>query len=362
MVANSRILVVGKFYSEGFALHIAETLVAMGNTVRRFEPGFKAGGIGGRIGHRLDQVRGVVYSAVDSVPAVRAQRMRALWKVLDEGPLDVVIICHDFLWPVEVAELKRRTGAQVAMWFPDSLVSFGRAYFMNAPYDHLFFKDPYIVQVLGGVLSSSVHYLPECINPGRHWLPEGDVGQESIYHCDITTAGNQHSWRVAFFKNLSEYDVKLWGNPAPLWMATGSVASMHQGRGVYNHDKVRAFRGAKIVINSLLYSEVWGVNARCFEAAAAGAFQMVDWRPGLNQLFEDGKELISFRSLGDLKEKIEYWLPRESERRVIAEAGMRRALADHTYTARLTVLLETIGGKRKGYPMPRIRNVIEPAQ
>lgn len=362
MVEKSRILVVGKFYSEGFALHISETLAAMGHTVRRFEPGFRAVGIGGRIGHRLDQTRGVIYSAIDRVPIVRARRMRALWQVADEGPLDVVIVCHDFLWPAEVAELKRRTGAQIAMWFPDSLVNFGRAYFMNASYDHLFFKDPYIVQALGGVLKKPVHYLPECFNPVRHWLPEDAIGREPVYQCDIATAGNQHSWRVAFFKNCSEYDVKLWGNPAPLWMTTGSVAPMHQGRGVYNHDKVRAFRGAKIVINNLHYSEIWGVNARCFEAAGAGAFQMVDWRPGLNHLFEDGKELISFRSVEDLKSKIEYWLPRESERRAVASSGMRRALAEHTYALRLAALLETIAGNRRGYPMPRIYNIVEPGE
>lgn len=355
LTAKRRILVIGKFYPEGFALHIEETLVAMGHSVRRFEPGLRSGRIGGSLGHRLDQVRGMIYSAADSLPAMRARRMRALWQVAEEGPLDAVIVCHDFLWPDEVSELKRRTRAQVAMWFPDSLVNFGRAFFMNAPYDHLFFKDPYIVQVLGGVLSSTVHYLPECFNPERHWLPEDAIGREAAYQCDITTAGSQHSWRVAFYKNLSEFDVKLWGNPAPLWMSAGSVAGMHQGRGVYNHDKVRAFRGAKIVVNNLLYSEAWGVNARCFEAAGAGAFQMVDWRPGLNQLFEDGKELISFRNMADLKQKIGYWLPREAERRAIAETGMRRAMKEHTYALRLEVLLDTLSGTRSGFPTPHIR-------
>ena len=51
------ILVIGKFYTEGFALHIAETLVGMGHSVRRFEPGFRSGRIGGRFGYRLVQVR-----------------------------------------------------------------------------------------------------------------------------------------------------------------------------------------------------------------------------------------------------------------------------------------------------------------
>lgn len=349
------ILVIGKFYTEGFALHIAESLSAMGHTARRFEPGFRSGRIGGKLGHRIDQVRGMLYTSSDGIPAIRARRMHALWEEAEAGPLDTVIVCHDFLWPDEVSELKRRTGAQVALWFPDALVNFGRGYFMNAPYDGLFFKDPYIKHVLGDVLQSPVYFLPECFNPVRHWLPDEKLGNDPEYQCDITTAGNQHSWRVAFYKHLADYNVKLWGNPAPLWMNAGAVAGMHQGRGVYNHDKVRAFRGASIVINNLHYGETWGVNVRSFEAAGAGAFQMVDWRPGLNHLFEDGKELITFRSMADLKQKIDYWLPREAERRVIAEASMRRAHAEHTYALRLNLLLDTLAGKQLGYPIPQIR-------
>ena len=296
-------LVIGKFYTEGFALHIAETLSGMGHLVRRHEPGFKSTRFGGRFGHRLDQVRGVIHTSSDSLPAVRSRRMKALWQITDQGSLDIIIVCHDFLWPNEVIELKRRTGAKVVMWFPDALVNFSKSFFMNAPYDGLFFKDPYIVHALGDVLKSPVYYLPECFNPECHSLPKEEIGHNEAYQCDITTAGNQHSWRVAFYKNLADYDVKLWGNPAPLWMAAGAVSGMHQGLGVYNNDKVRAFRGAKIVVNNLHYGEIWGVNVRCFEAAGAGAFQMVDWKPGLSHLFEDGKELITFRSMTDLKQK-----------------------------------------------------------
>jgi spore maturation protein CgeB len=346
------ILIIGKFYTEGFALHIADTLVNMGHNVKRFEPGFKQGKLAGRLGHRIDQVRSVIYSATDSLPPIRAQRMKSLWQVAEQGHLDTVIVCHDFLWPAEVSELKHRTHAKVAMWFPDAMVNFRRGFFMTAAYDALFFKDPYIVHALGDVLQSPVYYLPECFNPARHYLAEAELGDLSDYQCDITTAGNQHSWRVAFFKNLSAYNVKIWGNPAPLWMAAGIVNSMHQGRGVYNHDKVRAFRGAKIVLCNLNYSEIWGVNVRCFEAAGAGAFQMVDWRPGLSHLFEEGKEIITFKSIVELKQKIDYWLPREAERRAIAEAGRLRAHAEYTYSHRLTLLLDTLAGNAQGFPVP----------
>lgn len=348
------ILVVGKFYTEGFALHIAESLADLGHVVRRFEPGFRSQRTKGKLGHRLDQIRGVIHSSTDGVPPIRSHRMRHLWRVADLAPLDVVIVCHDFLWPSEVAELKRRTGAQVVMWFPDALVNFGRAFFMNAPYDALFFKDPFIVHSLGDVLRSPTYYLPECFNPQRHWLPELDLKVDAFYECDITTAGNQHSWRVAYFKHLTNYDIKLWGNPAPLWMSAGAINDMHQERSVFNQDKAKAFRGAKIVLNNLHYGEVWGVNVRCFEAAGVGAFQMVDWRPGLEQLFKDGEELVAFRNIKDLKEKIDYWLPRMDERRTIGEAAMRRAHAEHTYRHRLEMLFETLAGAKKGFLMPSI--------
>ena len=346
------ILIIGKFYTEGFALHISETLVTMGHQVKRFEPGLQSQRLCGRLGHRLDQVRGVIHSATDSLPTIRAQRMKALWKLTEQYPLDIVIVCSDFLWPAEVSELKRSSQAKVAMWYPDAIVNFGRGYFMNAPYDGLFFKDPYIVCAMGDVLKSPVYYLPECFNPAQHYLTDEDLGDLSEYECDITTAGNLHSWRVALFKNLSAYNIKIWGNPEPLWMATGEVKNMHQGRGVYNHDKARAFRGASIVINNLHYVEIWGVNARCFEAAGAGAFQLVDWRPGMNHLFEEDKEIITFKGIADLKQKIDYWLPRESERGSIALAGKLRSHAEHTYTLRLELLLDTLNGSAQGYTIP----------
>jgi spore maturation protein CgeB len=348
------IVVVGKFCREGFALHIADTLMSTGHAVRRFEPGLRSNAIGGTVGFRFDQFRSIVHSATDALPTLRARRMRALWEVAEQAPLDVAIVCHDFLWPSEVAELKRRTGAQVAMWFPDSIANFSRAHFMTASYDALFFKDPYIIAALGDVLRSPVYYLPECFNPERHWLPKQSLAHDGTYTCDITTAGSQHSWRTAVFEHLSEFNVKLWGPPAPMWMVPGQAAAAYQGRPVHDHEKTRAFRGAKVVINNLHCSEIWGMNARCFEIAGAGAFQMVDWRPGLAQLFEDGKELIAFRSIADLKCKLAYWLPRESERETIAEAGMRRAHAEHTYLLRLQLLFDTLAGKERGYPQPRI--------
>lgn len=350
------ILVIGMFYAEGVGLHIAETLASMGHGVERFEPAFRAKAPAGRVGVRINQARRVIRTASDSIPMIRAQRMRPLWRQVQERPYDIVIVCHDYLWPAEVAELKRRTHAKVGLWFPDAVSNINRAFFMNAFYDALFFKDPYIVQALSGVLASPVHYLPECYNPLRHRLPEGESPGPD-YECDIATAGNAHSWRVAFYRHLEGYSVKLWGPPPSLWMSLGPVAGMLQHRLVHDEDKARAFLGAKIVLNNLHFSEVWGLNVRTFEAAGVGAFQMVDWRPGLAQLFEDGKELVSFRGIADCKQKLDHYLSHPDERGAIARAGQARARREHTYAHRLELLLATLAGDATGYPLPSIQYV-----
>ena len=349
-----KILVVGKFYVEAFARHIAETLAHMGHEPICYEPGFKSNRLAGHIGQRIGQVGATLYAVTNNLPAIRAYRVRALTRLLKKHSFQAVIVCHDFLWPNEVALIKAKIPGKIALWFPDHLGTIGRGLFMNAQYDALFFKDPFIVERLSGVLSSPIFYLPECFNPRTHSMPEAELGDNPLYKCDIGTAGNAHAYRVAFFRHFEPYSVKIWGARPPLWLPLGNVKPMYQGRQVHEHEKVRAFRGAKIVLNNLHYGEIWGLNVRAFEAAGAGAFQLVDWRPGLQQLFTDGEELLSFSGIPDLKQKIDYWLPREQERRKVAEAGMRRAHREHTYRHRLEKLLATLAGQASGYPLPRV--------
>ena len=346
------IMVIGKFCIEGFAMHISETLTQMGHSVKRFEAGCKQKQSDSMFAHRLNQVRSVIFTDTDRVPFMRALHMKKLWHEAQSGPLDLIIVCYDFLWPSEVAKLKTLTSAKIVMWFPDAITNFSRAFFMNSAYDALFFKDPYILQALDGVLASPAYYLPECFNPAKHFLPAGVV-PAAKYHCDLTTAGNAHSWRVAFFKHLTKYNIKIWGSRLPLWMPNAKVGRMFQNEYVFNQEKAAAFLGAKIVLNNLHYGEVWGVNARTFEAAGIGAFQMINWRLGLSHLFAEDSEIITFRDIPDLQHKIEYWLNQPEEKRLeIASAGKKRAYAEHTYEIRLNLLLATVFNSATGFPPP----------
>jgi spore maturation protein CgeB len=84
------------------------------------------------------------------------------------------------------------------------------------------------------------------------------------------------------------------------------------------------------------------VNPRTFELAACGAFQLVDERTLLPDLFTP-EEVVSFRRTEDVPQLIRTWLKDTASRREHAEASRRRVLRDHTYRHRLQELLVAVG-------------------
>jgi spore maturation protein CgeB len=84
------------------------------------------------------------------------------------------------------------------------------------------------------------------------------------------------------------------------------------------------------------------VNPRTFELAACGAFQLVDERTLLSELFSP-EEMVCFRSPGEVPALIQTWLKDPAGRRAYAEAAQRRVLREHTYRHRMQDLLAAVG-------------------
>jgi spore maturation protein CgeB len=81
---------------------------------------------------------------------------------------------------------------------------------------------------------------------------------------------------------------------------------------------------------------------RTFEAAAAAAFQLTEYKQDLQELFDLDRELVCFRSEEELRDLIPRYLRAESERREKAEAARERVWARHTFTHRLSTLLRQL--------------------
>lgn len=347
-------LVIGRYYEEAWAFFIAEELEAMGHEVLRFDPGPRLVPFGSRVRFYLNRARSVSAGMLQRARTVLGREVYGarLRKVLDDsGELDLVISTHDYLVPSDAEMIKARTKAPLILWYPDPVWSFGRHMFLNAPYDILFFKDPYLVHMIRAKLGKRVFYMPECYSPDSFSRDDGNH-KASDFATDICIAGNLYAYRVALFQQIADHDLKIWGLPAPLWLRTGDLACKIKNHFVANGEKARAFRGAKIVLNTLNPSEIWGTNVRTFEVCGAGAFQIVDWRPGLSQLFDIGTELEVFTDIVDLRRKIDRYINAPESRAAIAQAGQERARRDHTYRVRLGQLLSTVEGQSCGYSEP----------
>ena len=75
-------------------------------------------------------------------------------------------------------------------------------------------------------------------------------------------------------------------------------------------------------------------NMRLFEATGLGTCLMTEHYDNLTELFEPGKEIVTYSSERDLTEKLRHYLAHEDERQAIAAAGLARCQRDHSMAAR----------------------------
>ena len=350
-----KILIVGKFTEGQFGYHIADSLRDMGHNTIEYDPNFKYKYSKTLVGRRLYQTKNLFYNNLANTRFFREARLKRINKILEENKVEFTILTYDFLFPDEVDLIKVKSKSPVVLWFPDSVANFNKAFFMIADYDALFFKDPFIVKVLRDQYNKlNVYYLPECCNPKYHKSITLNDDDRKEYGCDITTYGSPHNIRSYFFAQLlnNNYNIKIWGNQPPIWLNINKLKSLYTGVYVFNESKCKAVLAAKININTLHPTEVIGLNARTFETAGIGGFQIIHWRPGLAQLFDDGKELISFRNFDNLKTTISYFLDNEKERHDIAKRGQQRAYKEHTYQLRIQLMLDTVFNSKGGYELP----------
>jgi spore maturation protein CgeB len=85
------------------------------------------------------------------------------------------------------------------------------------------------------------------------------------------------------------------------------------------------------------------LKLRDFEVPVCGGFYLVEHAPEYAEFFVDGREVETWRTVGELIEKIRYYLGHESERAAVAGAGRRRALAEHLWTHRFSCLFSKLG-------------------
>lgn len=128
-----------------------------------------------------------------------------------------------------------------------------------------------------------------------------------------------------------KYDFRLYTGSD-----TRSLSELHAhncGRVDYHTQMPLVFAGSRINLNISLCSIHSGIPLRVLDIMACGGFVLSNWQPEIAECFEEGIEIVTFRSLEECMDKVWYYLSHEEERRQIAEAGYRKVKEKFSYEA-----------------------------
>lgn len=102
------------------------------------------------------------------------------------------------------------------------------------------------------------------------------------------------------------------------------------------------FNRSKINLNITMRPIMTGLSQRVFDVTACGGFLLSNYQEELPELFEIGTEVEAFASKEELLEKADFYLRHDEIRSKIAENGLERVKACHTFEHRFKEMLDML--------------------
>jgi spore maturation protein CgeB len=148
------------------------------------------------------------------------------------------------------------------------------------------------------------------------------------YRYGVTFVGSAHGGRRSYIQTLMTMGIRVecFGHG---W-EHGPVTA---------DDMYTIFNSSVISLNFANSRGKNQIKARTFEVPGAGGFLLTDAVPGIEQFFELDEEIVCFKDIVDLANKIRFYLANLDVRDRVATKGFCRVVGDHTYYARLIKLL-----------------------
>lgn len=175
---------------------------------------------------------------------------------------------------------------------------------------------------------------------------------------DVTFVGQAHGNRPMIIRALQKqgipvkvmgtgWNVTRWHHYARrLRLLSGQrYEAIVNSTRISQQDMIAMFQTSRINLNLSGSSQVSEnqIKGRSFEIPACGGFQLSGPANRLDEYLVPDREVVVYESVGDLAEKIRWYLDNERERGVIAAAGYERVLRDHTYERRFKELFRAMG-------------------
>ncbi len=197
-------------------------------------------------------------------------------------------------------------------------------------FDYVFFNQKDAVEGYNKTHKNKSVWLPHAAEPKAYpnisIIKKYDVG--FVGHVQETANYNGFSRIDALDRLFREFPNFYYG-------------SRHPGYPEKNlfEDAAKKFSMSKVVFNISIKDDM---NMRCFETLSTSSFLLTNWIPTLGDLFEDGKHLVTYKTLDEMVEKARYYIEHDDEREKIAKAGYDEFISKHTYKHRIEKVLDIV--------------------
>jgi hypothetical protein len=187
-----------------------------------------------------------------------------------------------------------------------------------------------------------------------HFLPAGVYEEECYMHNsydgktfkhDVVFVGSKrYHPEYPYRPELIDFLRKTYGDR---FLHVGGDGDTGTLRG---NDLNKIYAKSKIAIGDSLnigFNYPYYTSDRLFESTGRGGFTIYPRIKGLEDYFEDEKEIVFYEhgNFKDLSSKIDKYLLEDSERENIRKAGHERAKNEHTYLNRWKAILDELGIK-----------------
>jgi spore maturation protein CgeB len=255
----------------------------------------------------------------------------------------ILMDAGEYILPESLNKVKLRTKTKIVNWLLDDPFRQDWKNIIDsaAIYDCIFVFDPFYIERLKGNKGICVKYLACACDPDIHRTYQLEETEISRLKSGLCFIGSLTQSRIRLLTELDDFDLGIW----TYWKKAIKQSPLlyKNYRGIaWGEDASKILNCCQIALNFHHEQSVYGLNMKTFEIAGCGAFQLVDNKRELGNIFELGKEMICYENIKQLKDLIEYFLKNQKESREIAERAQAKVIREHTYKHRLSKLIETV--------------------
>lgn len=214
--------------------------------------------------------------------------------------------------------------------------------------DFLFTVSRVTQRQLVGQGFDNVHYLPHGVDTDYYRPITLTAAEINRFSSPLSFVGRPTPRRIAHLETLSDDGLVLWGSR---W-SQGTLRDdqrlfpcVREDENVIGEDLVKVYAASTVFINILREPFVQMptiMSLQVFAVPATGGCLLTEWVEEIEEAFEPGVELLTFKNADDFRETALYFSRDREAARKIGDAGRKRCLAEHTHAHRAEEILSVL--------------------